>query len=179
LETLVSNVSAQNKLLEDIRRMLRGFQPLSLEPLERNYLEGLYRECNELRLIKEPRSRPGHAGGPRLQRVYVEVRTTAWPDDDLFCARLGIAPAQRERVQSALARLLAREGREPELPVPANEGHGRLATLAERLRNLDDKQMAAVVNSLNRQPAAVRAALATLTALDAPRAVKTAARSTT
>lgn len=171
LETLVQSAADQKKLLEDIRGILAGFQPLSLEPLERNYLNGLYAECNDLRLIRDARSQPGRSAGPRLQRVYVEVRTTQLPDIDLVFDRLGIAAGQRTRSQSALTRSLGEIELDDAIERGPGERGGRAsrANLVERLRSLDDKQLKPLAEALARTPEMLVAALAPLTPLEALR----------
>lgn len=172
LETLVKNAKTQTRVLEDIHRLLRSFEPLDLEPLERSYLEGLYWECNDLRLIKDPRSQPGPAAGPRLQRVYVEVRTTEPPTDDLVLKRLDVPAGQRPQTLQSLKRALAQKDAGASGVDPIRGGRNPRGEIAERLGSLDDKQMEAVARSLGAAPQAVRAALKTMTPLDALRQEK-------
>jgi len=163
LDLLVKHATAEQQVLEDIRALLRQFAPLDLAPLERNYLAGLYAECNDLRLIRDARRAPGRRDGPRdgprLQRVYVTVHTVDMPDDDLLCAQLGIDAGQRPRVQNALRRALKPDVIYDVLQ-PTARSHDKLA---EHLQRLDDKQLARAAAAARVDAVALRTAAAPLT----------------
>ncbi len=93
----------QTITLRAIEQRLAALQPFDLDTLEQAYLDGLYRECNRLPLAtaEEPpdavRSRPS-----RLQRVYVDLATTATPRLDDVLTRLGVPAAKRSAARRQL-----------------------------------------------------------------------------
>ncbi len=163
LDLLVKHAAAEQKVLEDIRALLHQFKRLDLAPLELNYLAGLYEECNDLRLIRDTRRAPGRRDGPRLQRVYVSVRTVDLPDDDILCAQLGIDAGQRQHVQAALRRALQPDGDNAGLRRDMGDRGGAQGKLAEHVQRLDEKQMARTAAAIKVNADALRAAAAPLT----------------
>jgi len=169
MNALARDVAASKKVQEDIRDLLGEYRRLELSAIERNYLEGLYEECNILTIVKDERDDPGRRHGPRLQRVYVEVRTTRSPGESVFLKRLGVAPAQGKRILTLLQRALRSERGDQSSRLSPDSSREQVAELIEAVQRADEQQLARVTASTNITEARLRAATATLTPMEALR----------
>lgn len=150
----------------------RRLHPLDLAALEKNYLRGVYADCNHVPLASG--SAPPDAAAerrPRLQKIYVNLDTTTPPDLDRVYTRLGIAPAHRPQVESALRQAL-RQLPEEGLPDrrPGRAGPVTVAglrALADARGQGDRDRMQKIEQQLNLAKGSLRPALADLSVLEA------------
>ena len=163
LEHLARTGEEQAQALQQITRLLERFAPLDMNQVERAYLRGLYAQCNDLPLARDERADPSR-GGPRLQRVYVELQTDQPPTLDQLCQRLGLtSAAQRRRAENAIRRSLP--DRERRSPAPAEAPFDWVA----HLRRLEGDARGKLAQALGVEAPQLEAALANLTPVEALR----------
>jgi hypothetical protein len=137
--------------------------PISFADVVRLYLARERRICDELPLAK-PKADARRI--PRMQRVFVELRTTLPVDETTWFDRLGVAPDKR----AALRRQLQRKagGETAEMRRVGGAGPEREAEQAwfAELHRLDDEKLAPIAAALGATPAQVRAARHPLTPLE-------------
>jgi hypothetical protein len=164
MEALLVENRRQSITLKAIEQRLAALQPFDLDTLEQAYLDGLYRECNRLPLAtaEDPpdaiRSRQ-----PRLQRVYVDLTTTATPGLDDVLARLSL-PAPKRR---AARRQLLDALRDPRGEMTGDRRDD--TQIVQELRRWDDERMTKLAKEIETTPAALRAALTGLTPIEVMR----------
>lgn len=88
LRELVEQQDTQIALQQQMVALLQRFAPLDSYEAEKPYLRQLYRQCNELPLIREKRGIKREQA--RLQRIYVDVKLKTAPSLELILTRLGI-----------------------------------------------------------------------------------------
>ncbi len=160
LVTLAAENRRQAATLRAIERRLAQMARFDLDELERAYLTGLYSECNRLPLATaDDPADMARARQPRLQRVYVDLRTTENATLDAVLDRLGIGGAQRSRAKRLLAEALPGE-RTGRGAAPAPE------PMLPELRRLDGRQLDDLAKRLEIDRARVQASLATLTPVE-------------
>ncbi|MGB2773089.1 MAG: hypothetical protein WBF31_12245, partial [Anaerolineae bacterium] len=128
LHSALARISEQMAVLPDgiAQAVARRLHPLDLADLEKHYLRGVYADCSDVPLASG--STPPDAGQnrrPRLQKIYVDLDTTAPPELDRVYARLGIGAADRVKADAVL-RKAVRE-------TPAEAMSGRSGRGEERL----------------------------------------------
>ena len=149
MEALLVENRRQSITLKAIEQRLAALQPFDLDTLEQAYLDGLYRECNRLPLAtaEDPpdaiRSRQ-----PRLQRVYVDLTTTATPGLDDVLARLAL-PAPKRR---AARRQLLDALRDPRGEMTGDRRDD--TQIVQELRHWDDERMTKLAKEIETTPAA-------------------------
>ncbi len=144
--------------------ILKAMAPLDLEELERNYLQALYKECNELPLADAQPDQPQ----PRMQRVFVDVRVADAPA--LFrdvAERLGLFRFWTSRAKRELQRTFAEQEQQRRIgrmtfPPPGDED----AAWVEVMRQMDDVELLAFAEKLDVDHSALRKALHNLTPID-------------
>jgi hypothetical protein len=152
---------------------------LDLDELEQSYLRGLYAECNELPLASDSPPDAAQPRRPRLQRVYVDLHTTAPPTPSQVQARLQTQGVDLLQLQQRIFQLVKTDV-EPRQP---SKGKGRLSPALMEPHTDDPAQLTTPVwlraltqlagqspedtaKQLQLQPATLTAALAPLSALE-------------
>ncbi|MFZ2422942.1 MAG: hypothetical protein WA029_17555, partial [Anaerolineae bacterium] len=134
LHSALARISEQMAVLPDgiAQAVARRLHPLDLADLEKSYLRGVYADCSDVPLASG--STPPDAGQnrrPRLQKIYVDLDTTAPPELDRVYARLGIGAGDRVKADAVL-RKAVRET--PGEAMPGRGGRGQESLTVEALR---------------------------------------------
>lgn len=172
VDKLTVNAQAHKEQLEklaDILQILQRFEPLDLDLLERRYLEGLYEECNDLRVIRDPREQLGGRSRPRLQRVWVQLQTQTAPTLEQTLTRLKL-PAQKQRDAERLCRAAAQSGDQR-----AERGKGESGEQIDTVRALKQFsviELAALAKQLGVAVKHLAASLENLTPVEALHAMR-------
>ncbi|MCL4857903.1 MAG: SUMF1/EgtB/PvdO family nonheme iron enzyme [Caldilineaceae bacterium] len=162
LDHLARTGEEQAQALRQVTALLERFAPLDMNQVERAYLRGLYAQCNDLPLARDERADP--SGGPRLQRVYVELQTDQPPTLDQLCQRLGLtSAAQRRRAESVIIRSLPDGERRSPAPAAAQ------SEWVAHLRRLEGDARGKLAQALGVEAAQLEAALVNLAPVEALR----------
>lgn len=137
--------------------------PINFVDVVRLYLERERRICDELPLAK-PKADARRI--PRMQRVFVELRTTLPVDEATWFDRLGVAPDKRAGLRSKLQREAGGETAEMRRMSGAESRREAEQAWFADLHRLDDEKLAPIAAALGATPAQVRAARHPLTPLD-------------
>jgi energy-coupling factor transporter ATP-binding protein EcfA2 len=161
LTHLAAESATQSDLLRTITALLERFAPLPLGEVERAYLRRLYRQCNDLPLARDERALP--EGGPRLQRVYVDLYLDLPPTLAQVSDRLALPTAKRRQA----VRLLQEGwvgGPDAELRAPRLKEAAALG--APLGRALDDEQRQQLAQELEMDDERRTAALTNVTPVE-------------
>lgn len=136
--------------------------PIDITDILQSYLDRELRQCSKLPLAKP---KLGEQRVPRLERVFVELRTTLPVDEATWFDRLGVADGQRDKVRTQLQRHAPAEDAALRRLASGRQPDAERAWWAE-LHRLDDEKFAPVAQILGATRDQVRAARHPLTPLE-------------
>jgi hypothetical protein len=139
------------------RRPPAPLLPIDFTDILQSYLDRELRQCSKLPLAKP---KPGEQRVPRMERIFVELRTTLPVDEATWFDRLGVADGQRDKVRTQLRRQAPAEDAALRRLASGREPDAERAWWAE-LHRLDDERFAPVAKTLGATRDQVRARPAT------------------